>query len=57
MQQMTLTLDLSALNPNQLKALLDLVDSFDQPYVIPTHESAEKAKHFEYESGNLAVSK
>lgn len=47
MQQITLTLELSALKPNQLRALLDLVDSFDQPYVIPSHESAEHAEESE----------
>ena len=41
--QLTLGLDLSTLTPNQVEALVDLVYSFKNPYVIPS--SDETAEH------------
>jgi hypothetical protein len=43
MQQIVLTLDLLSLQPHQMAALLELVESLQQPYVIPT--SDEHAEH------------
>jgi hypothetical protein len=45
MQQVTFTLDLSQLKPHQLKALMELVDSFEQPYVIPTSDENGLLEH------------
>ena len=45
MQQVTFTLDLSRLKPHQLKALMELVDSFEQPYVIPTSDENGLLEH------------
>lgn len=39
----SLTLDLSALKPSQRQELLALVESFHEPYYIPTSE--ETAEH------------
>lgn len=41
--QLTLGLDLSTLKPHQRQAFVALVQSFDEPYVIPV--SDESAEH------------
>jgi hypothetical protein len=41
MQEITLTFDLTTLKPHQHEALMALVQSLREPYVIPTSDELE----------------